>query len=215
MDWRQTQSWLYTVAEFGEFDLHVEYLTPAGGNSGISIRDHTRGRYAIGPGARLRKDPRASRLRDPNPQRREDQVLQRQPLSLRARRFGHEKDSDWNSLDIESRNNMIRIKLNGQEVASHAGDPARPKTGPIGLQLHDRFNVIMFRNIKIRELAKNSSSHRHGGHALTIESRLTMTLKLVILCCLRHPCLRRRSSARWRARSSITPAGHSQEPKSR
>ena len=28
LDWRQTQSWLYTVAEFGEFDLHLEYLTP-------------------------------------------------------------------------------------------------------------------------------------------------------------------------------------------
>ena len=49
LDWRQTQSWLYTKAEYGEFDLHVEYLTPAGGNSGISLRDSTRGRYAIGP----------------------------------------------------------------------------------------------------------------------------------------------------------------------
>src|ERR1700730_4787200 len=38
MDWRQTQSWLYTVAEFGEYDLHIEYLTPAGGNSGVTLR---------------------------------------------------------------------------------------------------------------------------------------------------------------------------------
>jgi len=154
MDWRQTQSWLYTVAEFGEFDLHVEYLTSAGGNSGISIRDHTRGRYAIGPVPDYEKTPAHHGY--------EIQILNGVKTKYASgslylfapAAFGHEKESDWNSLDIESRNNMIRIKLNGQEVASHAGDPARPKTGPIGLQLHDRFNVIMFRNIKIRELAK-------------------------------------------------------------
>jgi hypothetical protein len=32
--------------------------------------------------------------------------------------------------------------------------PDRPKSGPIGLQLHDRFSVAMFRNIRIREIAK-------------------------------------------------------------
>jgi hypothetical protein len=154
MDWRQTQSWLYTVAEFGEFDLHVEYLTPAGGNSGISIRDHTRGRYAIGPVPDYDKTPAHHGY--------EIQIINgvktKYPsgsLYLFApATFGHEKENDWNSLDIESRNDIIRIQLNGREVASHAGDPARPKTGPIGLQLHDRFNVFMFRNIKIRELAK-------------------------------------------------------------
>lgn len=66
--------------------------------------------------------------------------------------FGHEKANDWNSLDIESRNNGIVVKLNGHEVARHAGDPARPKSGPIGLQLHDRFNAIQFRDIRIREI---------------------------------------------------------------
>ena len=60
-------------------------------------------------------------------------------------------DDDWNSMDILSRNDKITIRLNGRVVAEHAGDPARPKTGPIGLQLHDQFSIILFRNIRIHE----------------------------------------------------------------
>ena len=66
---------------------------------------------------------------------------------------GPQKDGEWNSFDIESRNDAIRVRVNGELVAEHAGDPERPKAGPIGLQLHDQFNFIMFRNIRIRELA--------------------------------------------------------------
>ncbi|MBM3810311.1 MAG: DUF1080 domain-containing protein [Acidimicrobiia bacterium] len=58
---------------------------------------------------------------------------------------------DWR----QSRNDSIRVKLNGHEVASHPGDPNRPKTGPIGLQLHDRFSVFHFRNIRIREFRRS------------------------------------------------------------
>jgi hypothetical protein len=154
LDWRQTQSWLYTVAEFGEFDLHVEYLTPAGGNSGISLRDPTRGRYAIGPSPDYNKTPAHNGY--------EIQIINgvqtKYPTGsvylFAAAPFGHERVSDWNSLDISSRNDSITVKLNGIEVARHPGDPARPKTGPIGLQLHDRFSVIHFRNIRIREISK-------------------------------------------------------------
>jgi hypothetical protein len=64
---------------------------------------------------------------------------------------GSMRDDDWNALDISSRNDKITVRLNGNVVAEHAGDPARPKTGPIGLQLHDQFSVTMFRNIRIRE----------------------------------------------------------------
>jgi Domain of Unknown Function (DUF1080) len=65
---------------------------------------------------------------------------------------GFQHEDDWNSLDIESRHDMIRVRLNGQPVAESPADPARSKTGPIGLQLHDRFTWIMFRNIRIKEI---------------------------------------------------------------
>jgi hypothetical protein len=152
VDWRQTQSWLYTVAEFAEFDLHVEFLTHAGGNSGISIRDSSRGQHACGPNPDFSKTPahigyeiqiiNGAKTKFPT-----GSIYLFAPAA-----FGNEKANDWNSLDIESRQDVIRVKLNGHDVASHPGDPKRPKTGPIGLQLHDRFSIMMFRNIKIREI---------------------------------------------------------------
>ena len=45
--WTGPQSWLYTTAEFDQFDPHAEYLNPSGGNSGISIRDTSRAKYAL------------------------------------------------------------------------------------------------------------------------------------------------------------------------
>jgi 3-keto-disaccharide hydrolase len=62
------------------------------------------------------------------------------------------RDDDWNAMDISSRADKINISLNGKVVAEHAGDSARSKTGPIGLQLHDQFSIVQFRNIRIREL---------------------------------------------------------------
>jgi hypothetical protein len=41
--------------------------------------------------------------------------------------------------------------VNGKVVAEHPGLPERPKAGPIGLQLHDSRDVVMFRNIQIKE----------------------------------------------------------------
>src|SRR5271169_917242 len=46
--WMNSQSWLYTKRnDFGEFDLHVEYWTKTAGNSGVSIRDTSRAKWAI------------------------------------------------------------------------------------------------------------------------------------------------------------------------
>ncbi|HBY62147.1 MAG TPA: hypothetical protein DEH78_20195, partial [Solibacterales bacterium] len=49
---------------------------------------------------------------------------------------GAQAANEWNTLRIESRRDAIRVFVNGQPVAEHPGDPARSKTGPIGLQLH-------------------------------------------------------------------------------
>jgi hypothetical protein len=56
-------------------------------------------------------------------------------------------------MDILSRHNLITVRINGEVVAQHPGDTARSKTGPIGLQLHDQFTTILFRNIRIREIS--------------------------------------------------------------
>jgi hypothetical protein len=65
---------------------------------------------------------------------------------------GHQIENDWNTFDIESRDDMIRVKLNDYLVSQYAGEKGRSKTGPIGLQLHDKTSVVMFRNIRIKEV---------------------------------------------------------------
>lgn len=155
--WLGRQAWLYTNGEFGEFDLHLEYWIPPGGNSGVSIRDVSRAHYCIG------------KVDEPAPTRTklegtpahigyEIQIIdpdkQKYPTGsvylFQAAKTGVQKSTDWNSMDIESRNNMIRVKVNAVVVAESPGDPARSKVGPIGLQLHDQFSIAMFRNIRIR-----------------------------------------------------------------
>jgi hypothetical protein len=158
--WWGRQAWLYTVREFGEFDLHLEYLLPPKINSGISIRDVSRAHYAIGEPddtavlarTKLKGSPAhigyEIQLIDPD----NDRYSSGSVYLFNGAKTGVQKAAAWNSLDLESRNDMIRVKLNGQPVSESPGDPQRSKTGPIGLQLHDRSTFIMFRNIRIREL---------------------------------------------------------------
>ncbi|HUA20998.1 MAG TPA: hypothetical protein VMB25_19755 [Bryobacteraceae bacterium] len=37
-------------------------------------------------------------------------------------------------------------------MAEGPGEQGRPLRGPIGLQLHDQFTFVFFRNLKIREM---------------------------------------------------------------
>jgi hypothetical protein len=147
----EDQCWLYTKKAYGEYDLHVEFWLNRGGNSGVSIRDGSRARYAQG------------RERDPN--RTPSHIGYEIQIANDGDEYGtgsvylfdkakpgFQRDFDWNALDIESRKDVIRVKLNGQPVAQSAGDPKRPKAGPIGLQLHDYKDVALFRNIRIREI---------------------------------------------------------------
>ena len=158
-DWLGQQAWLYTTREFRQFDLHVEYLCPLAGNSGVSIRDRSRAHRAIRESDADRPDlatfPKSTPahigyeiqiIDDPNEQYPSGSVY----LFTVAKR-GFERRGAWNAMEIESRDDRIRVSLNGQLVAESPGDPARSKIGPIGLQLHDQFTTAFFRNIRIRE----------------------------------------------------------------
>jgi len=146
------QAWLYTKREFGDFDLSLEYWTKLGGNSGISIRDHTRARFAVMPDWDPKRTPSHNGyeiqiMNLPGPVKYPTGSIYLFAESTNVR----QNTGDWNQLEIESRQERIRVRLNGVEVCEHAGDPAWPKSGPIGLQLHDGASVVMFRNIRLRE----------------------------------------------------------------
>ncbi len=150
--WVDTQSWLYTTRnDFAEFDLHLEYWTKTTGNSGVSIRDTSRAKWAIITPPDFTKTPSKigyeiqinNRYPDPHPSGSIYGFVD-------APKDAQHND-DWNSMDISSRNEGITVRLNGRVVAESPGDPRRSRTGPIGLQLHDQFCLIMFRNIRIAE----------------------------------------------------------------
>ena len=149
--WRNEQSWLYTRAEFRNFDLHVEYWVPPGENSGVSLRDSSRGMHSFGPGAI--KTPANIGYEIQILGSENDPYVSGSVYLMAPAPKGLQVANDWNSLDIECRADVIRVRLNGHTASEHATDPARPASGPIGLQLHDRYSFMMFRNLRIREIA--------------------------------------------------------------
>lgn len=150
-NWVNVQAWLYTVREYGDFDLQLEYWLRVKGNSGISLRDPSRGKYGVIMPPDFTKTPSKlgyeiqlnNQYPDPHPTG--------SIYTFVDAKTGAQKDNEWNKLEIESRKDMIRVRVNGTVVAEHPGDPKRPLRGPVGLQLHDQFSVVMFRNIRIRE----------------------------------------------------------------
>jgi hypothetical protein len=149
--WKTSQAWLYTKKDYGEYDLHLDYFVGAPGNSGVSIRDQSRGQFAVS--VPLDAD------RTPAHVAYEIQILADEPgqwptgsiYGVARAKTGVQKLDEWNSLNIESRKSGIRVSVNGIVVAEHASLPDRPLTGPIGLQLHDRGSVVMFRDIWVME----------------------------------------------------------------
>lgn len=152
-DWRGVQSWLYTKKDYGEYDLHVEYRVRVEGNSGVSLRDPTRAKFAITQPADYQNTPAHHGYEIQISGRAGTSSPSGSLYTFVSAKDGVQKDGEWNTFDIESRNDVIRVRLNGELVTEFAGDPKRPKAGPIGLQLHDQFNSVMFRNIRIREIA--------------------------------------------------------------
>ena len=148
------QSWLYTKKEFGEFDLHLEWWTRLGGNSGVSLRDQTRAIHSFGAQADPKNTPSHIGYEIQISNGYKDQYPTGSLYLFEAAKTGFQIENDWNSMDIESRNDIIRVKLNGHLIMQHPGDPKRSKVGPIGLQLHDMSTIVMFRNIRIKEIAK-------------------------------------------------------------
>lgn len=159
LSWLSPQAWLYTKREFRQFDLHVEYWLPPGANSGVSIRDRSRAHFAIRESDAARPDLAAYPKTTPAHIGYEIQIIDDDAEKFPSgsvytfvpAKTGVQRPQAWNSMEIESRDNAIRVRLNGQLVAEYPGDPARSKSGPIGLQLHDQFTMAMFRNIRIRE----------------------------------------------------------------
>lgn len=149
--WQSSQAWLCTKKDYGEFDLHLDYFVGAPGNSGVSIRDPSRGQFAVTVPLDADRTPAHVGYEIQISAGGSDQWPTGSIYGVERARTGVQKLDAWNSLNIESRRSGIRVLVNGMVVAEHPGLPDRPLTGPIGLQLHDRGSVVMFRDIWLME----------------------------------------------------------------
>lgn len=149
--WHINQSWLYTKKSYGEFDLHLEYWVRDPGNSGVSIRDPSQAAHGISHPPDFSRTPSKLGYEIQINSNWPDKWATGSIYGLAAAKGGLHKPGEWNSLNIESRKDMIRVYVNGELAAEHPGDPQRPLMGPIGLQLHDQSSVVMFRQLWILE----------------------------------------------------------------
>lgn len=149
--WQSSQAWLYSKKEYGEFDLHLDYFVGAPGNSGVSIRDQSRAEFAVAVPLDAERTPAhvgyEIQINAGGPQQWPTGSI----YGVERAKTEVEQLDAWNSLNIESRTSGIRVLVNGIVVAEHASLPDRPLSGPIGLQLHDRGSVVMFRDIWLME----------------------------------------------------------------
>ena len=149
--WHINQSWLYTKKTYGEFDLHLEYWVRDPGNSGISIRDPSKAEFGIRHPPDFKKTPSKLGYEIQINSNWPDKWATGSIYGLAAAKPGLQREGEWNSLNIESRKDSIKVYINGILAAEHPGDPNRPLMGPIGLQLHDQSSVVMFRQIWLLE----------------------------------------------------------------
>jgi len=149
-DWLDQQSWIYTQAEYGDFDLQFEYWLRFGGNSGVAVWDPTRGAAGITIPPDYSKTPSKVAYEIQLNNQFPDPKLTGSIYNVEQAKAGIQRDDEWNTLKLEARSDKLKVFINGQLVAEHATLPERPKRGPLGLQLHDQFSVMMFRNLTLK-----------------------------------------------------------------
>jgi hypothetical protein len=153
--------WLRSKAQFGDFNLRLEYLLKPGGNSGVYVRVPADGAHqgreaaqAAGGGPSGVEvqilDDSADRYRDLQPYQSCGSVYAIAPaVEHVCRPPGH-----WNSLEIDCRGSTYRVVHNGVVVVNAAADQfpelnERELKGYIGLQNHEE--EVRFRNLRIAE----------------------------------------------------------------
>ncbi|MFZ2643150.1 MAG: DUF1080 domain-containing protein [Verrucomicrobiia bacterium] len=133
---------LATVEKFADFELHLEYRLPGGGNSGVYLR----GRYEIQIADDYRRRPSL---------RSTGAIYNLIPPSENA----STQAMEWQTVDVKLVGKQVTVRLNGKTVIADAELPFATagamssnvnQPGPIMLQ--GQLGPIAFRNIQIKPL---------------------------------------------------------------
>jgi 3-keto-disaccharide hydrolase len=140
--------WLSTVAEYGDFELRLQFKIPPKGNSGVFIRAPREGRTSQkGMEIQIYDEPGKS-VPDKGSTGSIYQVVP-------AQKFAHHPPGEWNDLWILCDGDHVKVTINGEVVNdAHMSDyeslKERPRKGFIGLSAHT--DAVEFRNIRLHKV---------------------------------------------------------------
>jgi len=152
----QGSGWLSTDAEYGNFELELDFRVPAGGNSGVFLRAPHEGNPAFAGMEIQILDDYAAQYAALKPAQYcgslYDVVAAQPRVSKKA--------GEWQHMNIVCDANRLKVTLNGTQIvdadlSAHPDKlPTHPglkrTTGYVGLQNHG--SRLDFRNLRIREL---------------------------------------------------------------
>ena len=137
---------LCTNSEFADYQLHVDFRSPANTNSGVFLRTKLKPRSVKDECYELNIAPESN----PFPT---GGFVQRQ----RAEGANPLAD-EWNSFDVTAEAGHFVVKLNGKQELDYT-DPKPTLRGFIGLQLNQ--GHVDFRNVKLKPLGLKSLFNGH------------------------------------------------------
>lgn len=146
--------WLMTEAEYGDFELRLEYKMPKMGNSGVGLRSPLKGDPAyVGMEIQLLDDANWKNLR---PTQQTGSIYDVVPAAkVNGKPFGQ-----WNTMRIIAKGRQVTIEQNGEKLVDANLDEFKEHfkrhpgltrdKGHIGLQSYN-FRVE-FKNIYVKQL---------------------------------------------------------------
>ena len=144
----ESSYWLSTVAEYGDFELRLQYKIPPKGNSGVFIRAPHDGRTSQkGMEIQIYDEP-GKTVPDKGSTGSIYQVVP-------AQKFAHHPPGEWNDLWILCDGDRVKITINGELVndanmSDFEALKERPRKGYIGLSAHS--DTVEFRNVRLHKV---------------------------------------------------------------
>lgn len=142
--------WLATKKKYADFEIRLQYMLKAKGNSGIFIRvPHFRPRTSnVGMEVQLLDDYG----KKGTPSNGETGAIYRVEG---ATKYNSRPIGEWNDLSIKCEGDRIQINLNGElihdfDMSKHDQTKNRPREGYLGLSAHT--DVVKFKNVRIHEI---------------------------------------------------------------
>ncbi|MCA9202342.1 MAG: DUF1080 domain-containing protein, partial [Planctomycetales bacterium] len=133
---------LCTTAEFANYELHVEFRSAKGTNSGVFLRTP----LVTSPDDITTKCYELNIADSDNP-------FPTGSLVKRAKAEGNFDSDDWQTFDVTVDGGQVNVKLDGAEILTYT-DPNPVGRGRIGLQLNE--GLVEFRNVRLRPLGATS-----------------------------------------------------------